>query len=40
MEETAFSFHFPPSELARMNMKQLLRWHAAAARINKRLRGE
>lgn len=26
-------FHWPPSELGRLTIPQLLRWHAAARRI-------
>ena len=37
MEEVAFTFHFQPSELKRMTVKELVRWHAGVARINKQL---
>jgi hypothetical protein len=39
MEEVAFTFHFQPSELERMTVARLLKWHRAAARINKQLYG-
>jgi hypothetical protein len=39
MEEVAFTFHIQPSELDRLTMKDLLKWHAAARRINRQLRG-
>lgn len=34
MEEVAFVFHFQPSELEKMKFSRLLKWHAAATRIN------
>jgi hypothetical protein len=37
MEEVAFTFHFQPSELDRMTVAKLLKWHAAAARINRQI---
>jgi len=37
MEEVAYTFHFQPSELDRMNIPKLLKWHKAAARINKQM---
>lgn len=39
MEEVAFVFHIQPSELDRMTVKDLLKWHSAATRINRQLRG-
>lgn len=39
MEEVAYVFHFPPSELECMKIGQLLKWHAAARRINKQISG-
>lgn len=33
MEEVAFVFHFQPSELERMTIAKLIRWHKAAGRI-------
>ncbi|MFP3943817.1 MAG: GpE family phage tail protein [Alphaproteobacteria bacterium] len=39
MEEVAWTFHFPPSELERMTVSQLRKWHRGAARINKQLAG-
>ncbi|MEQ8585157.1 MAG: GpE family phage tail protein [Thalassobaculaceae bacterium] len=36
-EEVAFVFHFPPSELDRMTVRQLRRWHEAARRIHKQV---
>ena len=37
MEEVAFTFRFPPSELERLTPSKLLRWHAAAGRLQKQL---
>ena len=35
MADVAWSFHFQPSELAKMTVKQLLWWHGEAARLRK-----
>jgi hypothetical protein len=37
MEDVAYVFHFQPSELAKMKVRQLIKWHRAADRINKQL---
>jgi hypothetical protein len=37
MEEVAYVFHWPPSELGRLTIPQLRRWHQAAARIHKQV---
>lgn len=36
-EEVALTFHFPPSELDRLSLRELHHWHAAARRHHKRL---
>lgn len=33
MEEVAFQFHFQPSELDRMTIAKLTKWHNAVRRI-------
>jgi hypothetical protein len=38
-EEVAWTFHWPPSELKKLTVSELTRWHAAARRINKHLYG-
>ena len=37
MEDVAWTFRFPPSELERMTPRQLMRWHRAATRIQRQL---
>ncbi len=32
MEDIACYYRWPPSEINRMNVDELMRWHAAAAR--------
>jgi Phage P2 GpE len=39
MEEVAYTFHFQPSELERMKVSQLLKWHNGARNIHKKLQG-
>ncbi len=39
MEEVAFTFHVQPSELERMTVSRLLKWHRGAARIQGKLNG-
>ena len=39
MEEVAFTFHFQPSELERMTVGRLLKWHRGARRIQDKLGG-
>lgn len=39
MEEVAFVFRFPPSELDRLTLTKLHQWHRAARRIQKQTRG-
>ncbi|WP_423838815.1 GpE family phage tail protein [Thalassospira alkalitolerans] len=39
MEEVAYTFHFQPSELERMKVSKLLKWHKAVHRIQKKLSG-
>lgn len=36
----AWGFHFPPSETGRMTVPELLRWHGALGRIQKRIAGK
>ena len=37
MEDVAWAFHFQPSELRRMTLPELMRWHRAIGRIQKQL---
>ena len=39
MEEVAYTFHFQPSELERMKVSQLLKWHQGVRRIHKKISG-
>lgn len=39
MEEVAFTFNFPPSELDRMKVSKLLKWHRGVSRIQGKLNG-
>lgn len=36
MAEVAWGFHFQPSELERMTVKQLLWWHGEYVRLHKK----
>lgn len=37
MEEVAYTFHFQPSELERMRVSKLLRWHRGVQRLQRKL---
>ena len=37
MEEVAWVYHWPPSEIERMTPTRLERWHAAACRIQRQM---
>ena len=37
MEEVAWVYRWPPSELYSMTLPQMLRWHAAALRIQRQI---
>ena len=40
MAEVAWAFHFQPSEIKRMTVAELLRWHGQACRIQKQVTGK
>jgi len=37
MEEVAYTYHFQPSELAKMKVSQLLKWHRGVKRIQQKV---
>ncbi|WP_350051958.1 GpE family phage tail protein [Marivibrio sp.] len=37
MEEVAFTYHWPPSELRKLTVRELINWHDGARRINRQL---
>jgi len=39
MEDVAWTFGWPPSELNKLHVSDLKRWHEAANRINRRVYG-
>lgn len=37
MEEVAYTFHFQPTELAKMKVSELLKWHKGVKRIQSKV---
>ena len=37
MEEVAWGYHWPPSEIHRLKVSELVRWHEGLVRIHKAL---
>ena len=38
MDELAYAYHWPPSELQRLTPSALLRWHRGLIRLQERIR--